>query len=99
MRACKVRPKRCIDVPRLDAVAIGERIRKARRKRGWFQNDLAGKIGTSSAVVSLWETGRRVPPRDAAIALAVALRRSLEWLFYGMSRRGRLHDLVPGGRR
>jgi len=86
-------------VPRLDAAAIGRRIRDLRCERGWSQVDLAEKIGNSHAAVSLWETGRRIPQRDAAIALAVAFRRSLEWLYFGMSRRGRLHDLVPGGRR
>jgi DNA-binding XRE family transcriptional regulator len=42
---------------------VGEQIKKRRLEIGWFQRDVAAKIGISSASVSDWERGVTVPSR------------------------------------
>jgi len=37
--------------------------------RGWSQHDLARHLGLSSGAVSLWEAGKRTPPRLVRLAL------------------------------
>jgi len=76
--------------PILDPVAIGRRVREARKARGWRQYDLAMVSGIDRRVVGAIEIGIRVPSRDAGIGLAVALRRSLEWLYFGLAPGGKL---------
>lgn len=44
---------------RVVPTGIGKRIRIARIKADLTQADLARKIGTSMAMISSWETGRR----------------------------------------
>ena len=80
--------------PRLDAKAIGQRIRELRRKRGWYQRHLAARSGVHRALIGLFETGARVPRLEAGIALAMVFRRSLEWLYFGQARRGQLYRLA-----
>ena len=77
----------------LDPLAVGRRVSGLRRKRGWRQVDLAEASGVHPAVIGLIEVGLRVPSRDAAIGLAVALRRSIEWILFGLARNGRLWNL------
>ncbi|MGB2986015.1 MAG: helix-turn-helix transcriptional regulator [Phycisphaerae bacterium] len=79
--------------PALDPVAIGRRVAEARRKHRWRQCDLAAVSGVHGSVIAYIELGRRLPSRDAGIALCVALRRSLEWLYYGLSANGKLWKL------
>jgi len=80
----------------LDPVAIGRRLRVTRCKRGWRQVDLANASGVNAGVIGAIEVGLRVPSRDAAIGLAVALRRSIEWILFGLKNRGQLHRLANG---
>ena len=84
------RQKRRVIAPALNPAAIGRRVRAARKARGWRQLDLSMKTGIHPSVVGLYETGDRVPTRDAGFALCVALRRSLEWLYFGVQRNGKI---------
>lgn len=68
---------------RLDARAIGLRIRKTRKAREWHLADLAARIGVSPKTVAAWECGARVPMRDSLVALAMLFRRRLDWLVHG----------------
>lgn len=68
---------------RLDAKAIGRRIKAARERRDWCQADLAHVVGVRPGTVANWETGVRIPTRDGLVRLGVALRRKVEWLLFG----------------
>lgn len=87
----KARVRRSI--PKLDAVAIGHRIRELRKKRGWRQLDLARATGIDAGVIGLLETGKRTATLRYAICLAVMLRRSLEWICFGRPRNAKLWRL------
>lgn len=52
---------------------IGNRIRRARQDKGLTQNELAEAMGTSMAVISRYESGRRVPSAKTIVAVASAL--------------------------
>lgn len=55
-------------------VALGARVREARRRRGWTQRLLAGKVGLSDARLSQIERGRAASaPFDVWFALSQAL--------------------------
>src|SRR5512141_1056664 len=54
--------------------AIGEQLREARRRRGWAQLELAGKVGISQVRLSQLEAGKGGgEPADLWLALADAL--------------------------
>jgi len=79
-----------------DAKAIGLRIRAARKSRGWRIRDLAEAVGVAKSSVSCWESGLRVPHTwMRLIRLCHALRRSSDWLVYGVAKRGSLWRTVP----
>lgn len=52
---------------------IGNRIRRARQDKGLTQNELAEAMGTSMAVISRYESGKRVPSAKTIVAVASAL--------------------------
>jgi len=79
-----------------DAKAIGLRIRAARKSRGWRMRDLGEMVGVAKSTVSCWESGLRVPHTwSMMIRLCHALRRSSDWLLYGVAKRGVLWRTVP----
>jgi transcriptional regulator with XRE-family HTH domain len=63
--------------------AAGERIRIARRERGWTQDDLAQNVGVSRSAVAQWETGRSGQVRGNMARIARALDVDVEYLLYG----------------
>lgn len=44
------------------------------RERVWTQADLGETVGVTARHISLWETGKRLPPLDALYNLARALK-------------------------
>jgi transcriptional regulator with XRE-family HTH domain len=40
---------------------VGRNIRLLRQVRGWSQEDLAERVGDTSATVCRWESGKRIP--------------------------------------
>jgi transcriptional regulator with XRE-family HTH domain len=73
-----------------DAKAIGMRIAKARRGRGWRQRDLAEAVGASLHTVTGWENGLRVPGSlTMLIRLCHALRRTADHLVMGRAKNAR----------
>jgi transcriptional regulator with XRE-family HTH domain len=61
----------------------GERIRTARRERGWTQDDLAQNVGVSRSAVAQWETGRSGQVRGNMARIARVLQVDVEYLLYG----------------
>jgi len=64
------------------AAGIGERLRMARRARGWSQRKLES-AGVSFAYISRIERGRRIPSLEVIRRLAAALDVSPQWLEAG----------------
>ena len=58
----------------------GERIKDARLRKGWTQQQLADAVGVSQPAIGLWERGKRDILADNLMALAKALGVSVEEL-------------------
>ena len=52
---------------------MGRRIRRARRRRGLTQAQLADRLGISAPQVTVWETGYRRPSLKSIYRIAKAL--------------------------
>jgi transcriptional regulator with XRE-family HTH domain len=61
----------------------GDRIRQARRHRGYSQDQLAVLVDVSRVTVSMWETGKARPTTENELALADALGVAWTHLFNG----------------
>ena len=63
---------------------VGDRIRRARRMKGWSQAGLASNLGVSTSAVGHWERpdGHR-PSCENLIEIADRLSVRLEWLAVG----------------
>lgn len=59
---------------------IGERIREARTRNGWTQEQVAGWTGLSAVEIAHYEAGRRKPASGNLTKLARGLRVSADWL-------------------
>ena len=57
----------------MPAAAIGPTIRAARKLRQIPQTSLAKRVGVTSAMISMWETGRKPVTPARRLQLAVAL--------------------------
>src|SRR5579875_3302152 len=54
-------------------VHVGDRIRRARKARGWPQSRLAEEVGVGQTTVASWESGRTEPSREMTAKAALAL--------------------------
>lgn len=54
-------------------MTTGDRIKEARKKRGWTQAELANKLGISYVGVSQWENNQRNPKLETLRQIAMAL--------------------------
>lgn len=61
---------------------VANRVREARRRRGWSQNQLAAIAGIPANTLSTIETGTRIPRVDTALRIARALDLPVERLFW-----------------
>lgn len=59
---------------------IGERIAKARRDRGWDQQQLADAVGVSRPLVSKWERSKSLPDVVQAMEICRHTHKRLVWL-------------------
>ena len=66
---------------------IGARIRRVRLERGWTMRELAYVSGMAYGTLTAFESGHRVPRLSNVLALAVALRRSIDFLLLGKGER------------
>jgi len=71
---------------------MGERLHMLRRGKGWTQDDLAGKVGVSQSMVSIWERGEtRKIDLKLLVILADTIGVSLDYLL------GRVDQNTIGG--
>lgn len=64
---------------------LGDRLRNARNRKLWTQQELSEATGVMEATISRIENGKyqRRPYRETLKRLATALDVSLEWLVFG----------------
>lgn len=63
---------------------VGDRIRRARRIKGWNQAKLARSLGVTTSAVGHWERpGGHLPSSENLIEIAKHLSVNLEWLAAG----------------
>jgi transcriptional regulator with XRE-family HTH domain len=63
---------------------LATRLRTARNRRGWTQQDLAIRACTSQAVIQKIEFGKSLRPRNI-VTIAKALEVEPSWLMFGVS--------------
>jgi len=68
-------------VKKVEPRHVGSTIRSLRLAAGLAQKDLAGRVGISSALLSLWEGGRRDPTIAGLRAIAAQLQVPASLLF------------------
>ena len=87
----------------LNAKAIGKRMRKARKSRGWNLYDMQGVTGIPRMTLACYECGARVPILRNAVTISRILRRKLDWLILGkrsrIKKKSRKSDLVGSVRK
>jgi transcriptional regulator with XRE-family HTH domain len=67
-------------------VAIGTRLKMARKVRGYSQETIAHRLGMSKQQISAWETGRSEMTGSKIIMLSHILECDLGWLLLGQKR-------------
>ena len=65
-----------------DALILKNRIKEARQKKGFSQEELANLVGVSRNTISSIETGQFSPTAKLALVLCYALDKKFEELFY-----------------
>jgi transcriptional regulator with XRE-family HTH domain len=68
-------------------MSLAERIREARKAKGWSQHTLAKFFGIGNGVISLWESGRAIPDAAKIQRLASILGRDPTWFIGGEGHR------------
>ncbi len=69
----------------MNGETLGDRLRKKRREMGWTQEQLAGKSGTTQAVIQKIENGKSLRPRKID-EIAAPLGVLPAWLLFGDNR-------------
>lgn len=59
---------------------IGERITQLDKARGWSQDELAGQISSSRAMIGKYERGDNLPSFEVIVKLARAFEVSVDYL-------------------
>jgi transcriptional regulator with XRE-family HTH domain len=59
---------------------LGEKILRLRKEKGWSQQRLAKKIGTSGPIIGRYERGEMVPSVEVAKKLADAFMITMDYL-------------------
>ena len=84
--------------PELDARGIGQRIRSARKARKWRHRDLADAVGLKPATVACWESGARIPETRTLALLSFHLRRTTDWILFGLPKHARIWSSFAAAR-
>jgi transcriptional regulator with XRE-family HTH domain len=60
--------------------SFGEKLKQARKKLGWSQDDLGQKVGIHGRHVGKYENGHAMPNADTIIRIAKTLNVSIDYL-------------------
>lgn len=71
---------------------LGEKIMERRKKNGWSQEELAGKLNVSRQAVSKWESAMSVPDLDKILQLSEIFEVSTDYLL----KEDKEEDYIPG---
>lgn len=71
---------------------LGEKIMELRKKNGWSQEELAGKLNVSRQSVSKWESAMSVPDLDKILQLSEIFEVSTDYLL----KEDKEEDYIPG---
>lgn len=71
---------------------LGEKIMELRKKNGWSQEELAGKLNVSRQSVSKWESAMSVPDLDKILQLSELFEVSTDYLL----KEDKEEDYIPG---
>lgn len=71
---------------------LGEKIMELRKKNGWSQEELAGRLNVSRQSVSKWESSMSVPDLDKILQLSEIFEVSTDYLL----KEGKEEDYIPG---
>jgi len=74
------------------SMILGEKIMELRKKNGWSQEELAGKLNVSRQSVSKWESSMSVPDLDKILQLSEIFEVSTDYLL----KDDKEEDYVPG---
>jgi transcriptional regulator with XRE-family HTH domain len=61
------------------AAWVAQRIREARKRRNWSQEELAERLNLTQTAISYWESAKRTPGLDDLIELAGVLERDVSF--------------------
>lgn len=64
----------------MDTIEMGKRIQKARKAKGWSQEQLAEKVDLSAVYIGMLERGEKTPSLEAFVAIVNALETSADVL-------------------
>jgi transcriptional regulator with XRE-family HTH domain len=73
-------------------MAIGDKILALRKERGWSQQQLAKKIGTSGPIIGRYERGKMVPSVEVAKKLGDTFAVTLDFLVDDTGRAAEIKD-------
>jgi transcriptional regulator with XRE-family HTH domain len=73
-------------------MAIGDKILTLRKERGWSQQKLAQKVGTSGPIIGRYERGEMVPSVEVAKKLADTFGITLDYLVDDTGRAAEIKD-------
>lgn len=74
------------------SMILGEKIMELRKKNGWSQEEMAGKLNVSRQSVSKWESSMSVPDLDKILQLSELFEVSTDYLL----KDDKEEDFVPG---
>lgn len=61
---------------------VGKRIKELRESKKYSQETLANMIGTATSTISMYESGERIPRDEIKVKIAMALGKSVNYIFY-----------------
>lgn len=66
----------------MDAIKIGNKIKKLRENLGLSREDFSNKVGISLSALSMYENGQRIPRDEIKLKIARCTGESIEAIFF-----------------